>query len=91
MPSPIPPTKPYPKYTSHSWLVATPSDPIAKPLDQHTAAAAIALRGPARSTHVPSRAADSPSITMAMLKMAPIAVRLESNRSTSGFLNTLKA
>ena len=90
MPSPIPPMKPYPRYTSHSWSVATPSAPIAKPLDQHTAAVNIALRGPTRSTHVPSTAADRPSITMAMLKMAPIAVRLESKCSTSGFLNTLK-
>lgn len=34
----------------------------------------MAFRGPLRSTHVPPTAADSPSITIAMLKMTPIAV-----------------
>ena len=51
----------------------------------------IAARGPARSTHVPNTAADRPSITMLMLKMIAIGVRPTPNRSTSGFLNTLKA
>ena len=91
MPSPMPPTTPYPRYTSHNCDVATPSAPMANPPDQHTAAANIAARGPARSTQVPNTAADRPSITMLMLKMIAIGVRPTPNRSTSGFLNTLKA
>ena len=49
------------------------------------------LRGPLRSTQVPRTAADRPSITIAMLKTMPIAVRLLSKCSTSGSLNTLNA
>jgi hypothetical protein len=40
---------------------------------------------------VPNIAADKPSITMLMLKMMAIGVRPTPKRSTSGFLNTLKA
>ena len=45
-----------------------------KPAPQKQAATNMALRGPLRSTHVPPTAADSPSITMAMEKVTPIAV-----------------
>ena len=72
-------------------MVATPSAPMKNPLDQQRAAMNIAARGPARSTQVPNTAADRPSITMLMLKMIAIGVRPVPNRSTSGFLNTLKA
>ena len=51
----------------------------------------IALRGPTRSTQVPSTAAESPSITMAIEKIHAIAVCEESKRSTSEVLNTEKA
>ena len=51
----------------------------------------IALRGPTRSTQVPSTAADSPSMTMAMLKMMLIGVSFVPKWSTSGVLKTLKA
>src|SRR5918993_2073493 len=44
MPSPIPPTTPYPRYTSHNCAVATPSAPMANPPDQHRAAVNIAAR-----------------------------------------------
>ena len=49
------------------------------------------MRGPERSTQVPSTAADSPSITIAMEKTQPIAVRLVSNEATSEFLKTENA
>ena len=45
--------KPYPTYTSHSWLVAMPSEPTRKPVDQNAADATIARRGPPVSTQVP--------------------------------------
>jgi len=72
-------------------VVATPRALTKNPLDQQSAAVNIAARGPARSTQVPKTAAERPSITMLMLKMIPIGVRPVPNRSTSGFLNTLKA
>jgi hypothetical protein len=53
-----------------------PSAPMRKPEDQQHAAVNIAFRGPTLSTHVPMIAADTPSMTMAMEKMIPIAVRL---------------
>lgn len=46
----------------------------------------MALRGPFASTHVPPTAADRPSITMAMLKMMPIAVWLVSKWVINEFL-----
>ena len=51
----------------------------------------IAARGPLRSTQVPSTAADRPSITIAIEKITPIAVRLVSKWATSAFLYTLVA
>jgi hypothetical protein len=51
-----------------------PSEPTRKPVDQNTAAVNIAARGPLRSTQVPKTAAESPSITMAIEKMMPMAV-----------------
>ncbi len=51
----------------------------------------MAFRGPFCSTHFPPKAAESPSMTMEMLKTIPIAVSELSNLSTSGFLNTLNA
>ncbi|TDO44161.1 hypothetical protein EV643_117184 [Kribbella sp. VKM Ac-2527] len=51
-----------------------PRAPTAKPVAQKQADTNIALRGPFRSTQVPPTAADRPSITIAMLKMTPIAV-----------------
>jgi hypothetical protein len=42
------------------------------------------LRGPLRSIHLPPKAADRPSMTMAIEKTIAIAVSLVSNRSTSG-------
>ena len=46
----------------------------------------IAARGPLRSTQVPNTAAESPSITIAIEKIMPIAVRLVSKCSTSAAL-----
>ena len=46
----------------------------------------MAARGPLWSTQVPSTAADRPSITIAIEKMMPIAVRLVSKCATSAFL-----
>src|SRR5829696_7102540 len=50
-----------------------PSAPTRKPETQNTAAVNMAARGPFRSTHVPNTAAESPSITIAIEKMIPIA------------------
>jgi hypothetical protein len=58
--------------------VATPAAATTKPLPQQQAASAIALRGPLRSTQVPPKAADNPSIRIAMLKIHPIGVRVVS-------------
>ena len=55
-----------------------PRAPTRKPLAQKQAEANIAFRGPLRSTQVPPSAADRPSITIAMLKITPIAVWLVS-------------
>ena len=68
-----------------------PRAAIRNPRLQHVAATAIALRGPLRSTHVPPKAADRPSITMAMLKMTAIGVASTPNLVSRGPLNTLKA
>jgi hypothetical protein len=66
--------------------VAIPSAPTRNPLAQNTAETNMALRGPLFSTHVPPIAADSPSITIAMLKMMPMAVWLVSKCAMSEFL-----
>ena len=71
--------------------MAMPTDPITNPEPQQTAAVAIALRGPTRSTQVPNTAAESPSITMASEKIQAIAVWEDSKWSTSEFLNTENA
>ena len=63
-----------------------PSAPTRKPLDQKRAATNIAARGPWRSTQVPITAADSPSITIAIEKIHPMAVRLESKCATRALL-----
>ena len=60
-----------------------PSAPTRKPVDQQAAAAAIALRGPLASTQVPNTAALTPSITIAIEKMIPIAVNEVLKCSTS--------
>ncbi len=51
----------------------------------------MALRGPTRSTHVPKMAAETPSITIAIEKMIPMAVSEVSKCATSAFLYTLVA
>ena len=63
-----------------------PSAATRKPADQQQAETNIALRGPLRSTQVPPTAADSPSITIAIEKITPIAVRLVSKCFTSAVL-----
>ncbi len=68
-----------------------PADPTMKPAPQQSAAASIALRGPERSTHVPSTAAERPSITIAIENTQPIAVRLVSKLATREFLKTENA
>ena len=46
----------------------------------------MAARGPLRSTHFPITAADRPSITIAIEKMMPTAVRLVSKWLTRAVL-----
>ncbi len=70
-----------------------------KPPLKHTAAANMALRGPAASSHLPKMAADRPRNTIAMLKIQPSVVSFQSSGTdsvipmtrVSGRLNTLKA
>jgi hypothetical protein len=68
-----------------------PTEPIRKPTDQNTAAANIAARGPFLSTQVPNSAAETPSMTIAIEKMMPIAVSVVSKCLTSAVLYTLVA
>ena len=63
-----------------------PSEPTRKPAAQKQAETNMALRGPFASTQVPATAADNPSITIAMLKITPIAVWLVSKWAISEFL-----
>ena len=63
-----------------------PRPPTRKPRTQKTAEVNIAARGPLRSTHVPNRAAETPSMTIAIEKMIPIAVWLVRKSSTSAVL-----
>ena len=63
-----------------------PSAATRNPADQKQAEVNIAARGPLRSTQVPATAAESPSITIAMLKMIPMRVREVSKSSTSAVL-----
>jgi hypothetical protein len=63
-----------------------PAAATRNPPDQQQAETNIALRGPLRSTQVPPMAADRPSITIAIEKMIPIAVRLVSKCFTSAVL-----
>ncbi len=63
------------------------------------AAASIALRGPARSTHRPKTAAERPRKTIARLKVQPMVLSFQSpgtervmpSEWESGRLNTLNA
>ena len=68
-----------------------PAAPIRKPPPQHRAAVNIAMRGPTRSTQVPSTAAERPSITIAIEKIHAIAVWEVSKSATSEVLKTEKA
>jgi hypothetical protein len=63
-----------------------PSAATRKPAAHSTAATNIAARGPFRSTQVPNTAAESPSITIAIEKITPIAVRVLSKWATSAVL-----
>ena len=68
-----------------------PAEPTMNPVPQQRAEASIALRGPERSTQVPSTAAERPSITIAIENTQPIAVRLVSKEATREFLKTENA
>ena len=59
-----------------------PAAPTRKPRAQAQALANMAFRGPTRSTHVPSIAAERPSMTIAIEKTRPTAVRLLSKWAT---------
>ena len=63
-----------------------PSAPTRNPTAQKHAETNIARRGPFRSTQRPPTAADEPSMTMAILKIAPIAVWLVSKCAMREFL-----
>src|ERR1700674_623911 len=91
--------KPYPRYRSQSLWRYTPRAAIRKPLPQQQAATTPPLRGPARSSHRPAIAADSPSQTIASVKIHWSSVNVQSpgpdcvmpTARLSGILNTLNA
>ena len=58
---------------------ATPRAATRKPPEKHRAEASIALRGPARSTHFPPKAAERPRMRMAKLKIHPRVVSFQSS------------
>src|SRR3981189_196126 len=55
--------------------VNAPSAETRKPVEKHTIDTNIAQRGPLRSTRVPPKAADRPSITIALSAMTSWLVR----------------
>ena len=64
MPSPMPPTNPYPTITSQYCPSQMPMAEMKKPPTKNAEEAAIAQRGPFASTFVPNSAADRPSMMM---------------------------
>src|SRR5215472_16103104 len=70
-PRPKPPITPEPSHSSHSWWPITPIAPRMRPPHHRIAAATPALRGPARSTHPPNTAADSPRNTKKRVYIQP--------------------
>ena len=76
----------------------TPRAATKNPAAKKTAEANIALRGPAFSTHLPPKAAESPRQTIARLKIQPRVVSFQSSGAESvrpinfdiGRLKTLK-
>ncbi len=59
----MPPIRPAPSHSSHSWWMITPTAPSTMPPAQQKAATTPALRGPARSSQPPQMAAAEPSTT----------------------------
>lgn len=91
MPRPMPPTKPYPRTISQNCPVAAPSAESRKPEEKQTRATVMAHRGPRRSTSVPPKAAESPSMTMPSWKGSALCVPLRPSAPSSGGLNTDQA
>jgi hypothetical protein len=79
--------------------VITPSAATWNPEAKQSAETNIAFRGPARSSHAPNTAADSPRNTIAALKTQPIVLSFQSpgadvvtpRTRDNGRLNTLNA
>src|SRR5262245_12281643 len=67
----MPPITPDPSHISHSWCTYTPIAEMTKPPHQHTADTTPALRGPARSSHPPHRAALEPRKTKHSVYIQP--------------------
>src|SRR6476659_1195290 len=70
-PSPTPPITPEPSHMSQSWWIWIPNAEISRPPHQHTAATTPALRGPARSSQPPQRAALDPRNTKNTVYIQP--------------------
>src|SRR5262252_9185628 len=68
----MPPITPEPIHSIQSWCKITPTAEIMSPPHQHTAATTPALRGPARSSHPPQIAADTPSSTKNSVYIQPM-------------------
>ena len=65
----------------------TPAAATKKPAAKQTAAANIALRGPARSSHLPHTNADAPRVAKAMLNIHTVVVSGQSSRRGGGDAN----
>src|ERR1700726_4445354 len=62
---------PAPSHNSHSWCRMTPPAEMTSPPHQQKAATTPALRGPARSSHPPQRAAADPRNTKKRVYVHP--------------------
>src|SRR6185312_13909230 len=88
----MPPMAPDPTHSSQIWWEMTPKAEMTSPPHQHTAATTPALRGPARSSQPPQRAALDPRNTKKSVYIQPrlglsqshVVVNSMVNRDVSG-------
>src|SRR5947209_5050435 len=74
----MPPITPEPRIIIQNWCMEMPSAEISMPPHQHTAATTPALRGPARSSQPPQRAAAQPRNTKNRVYIQPSVAMLQS-------------
>ena len=74
----MPPMTPEPTHSIHSWCVFTPIAEMSNPPHQQRAATNPALRGPARSSQPPHRAAEEPRSTKKSVYIQPRSATFQS-------------